>query len=446
MSMKNKNYKFLVYGGGGIGSYFAGALSKNMHNVTLLTRGEHYKKIKTNGLIMDTNWGKNVENLNLVKTIDNEYDVVILAVKTYSVKNILSDLKNLKKGSKILCIQNGTFTYNFLSEQFENTGIEVIDGLTWIDAVRKENGSVIQFGTEAKIIIGKNETSEQLQNDLIDIADTVNSKNIQFEYTSDISKAVWEKLIMVASIGSIMCYSNMDAKSTVNEKLYLSILEGMIIEMTNASISIGVNIDENYAKDTLKYILNRSENLHSSLKEEVREVVASCPVFKDWSLQMIEHLSSLGQTKRYSAGSSIMKDGEKIKHLYIIRHGVVQICKKIEKPSMTYSASQTFTNPDSEYEKESPGNWVLETNWKKRLGAYGDREVKRESMQFVTAIMGSGQVFGELAILDPDIHNPTSAIAYTNVELYSFESSVLLTLGSRYNAQTMNSLNESIKI
>ena len=210
---------------------------------------------------MDTNWGKNVENLNLVKTIDNEYDVVILAVKTYSVKNILSDLKNLKKGSKILCIQNGTFTYNFLSEQFENTGIEVIDGLTCIDAVRKENGSVIQFGAEAKIIIGKNKTSEHLQNDLIDIADTVNSKNIQFEYTSDISKAVWEKLIMVASIGSIMCYSNMDAKSTVNEKLYLSILEGMIIEMTNASISIGVNIDENYAKDTLKYILNRSETV-----------------------------------------------------------------------------------------------------------------------------------------------------------------------------------------
>ena len=100
---------------------------------------------------MDTNWGKNTENLNLVKTIENEYDVVILAVKTYSVKTILNDLKNLNKGSKILCIQNGTFTYNFLSEKLENTGIEVIDGLTWIDAVRKENGSVIQFGNEAKI-------------------------------------------------------------------------------------------------------------------------------------------------------------------------------------------------------------------------------------------------------------------------------------------------------
>ena len=268
MSMNNKNNKFLVYGGGGIGSYFAGALSKNSHNVTLLTRGDHYEKIKSIGLKMDTNWGKNTENLNLVRTIDNEYDVVILAVKTYSVKSILDDLKNLNNGSKILCIQNGTFTYNFLSEKLKNTGIEVIDGLTWIDAVRKENGSVIQFGNEAKIIIGKNGISENLEHDLIDLSNTINSKNIQFEYTNDIRKAVWEKLIMVASIGSIMCYSNMNAKKTVENNLYLKILEGMIIEMTNASYSLGVNLNKNYASDTLDYILRRSEDLHSSLKED----------------------------------------------------------------------------------------------------------------------------------------------------------------------------------
>ncbi len=268
MSMKNKNYKFLVYGGGGIGSYFAGALSKNLHDVTLLTRGEHYEKIKANGLSMETNWGKNIQKLNLVSKINTDYDIVILAVKTYSVRSILNDLKNLNNGSKILCIQNGTFTYNFLSEKLENTGIEVINGLTWIDAVRKKYGSVNQFGTEAKIIIGKNEISTNLQYALKDIVNRFNSKNIQFEYAKDINKAVWEKLIMVASIGSVMCYSNMDAKNTVNDRSYFKILEGMIIEMTNAAVSIGVKIDENYANNTLNYILNRSENLHSSLKED----------------------------------------------------------------------------------------------------------------------------------------------------------------------------------
>ena len=61
--MENKNYKFLVYGGGGIGSYFAGSLAKNGHNVTLLTRGEHFKKIKNNGLIKKPKLISDIKNL-----------------------------------------------------------------------------------------------------------------------------------------------------------------------------------------------------------------------------------------------------------------------------------------------------------------------------------------------------------------------------------------------
>ena len=111
--MKNKN-KILIYGGGGIGSYFAGAFSKNGKDVTLLTRGNHLENIKNYGLKLETNWGSYVQNLNLVTNINDNYELTILAVKTYSVKSILNDLKNLREGSKVLCIQNGTFTYNFL--------------------------------------------------------------------------------------------------------------------------------------------------------------------------------------------------------------------------------------------------------------------------------------------------------------------------------------------
>lgn len=267
MSTNSKN-KILIYGGGGIGSYYAGALAKNGHNVTLLTRGKHYKEIKKNGLKLRTNWGNFIQNINLARKIDSEYDVVIIAVKTYSVKTILSDLKSLKKGSKIICIQNGTFTYNYLSEQLKDKGINVIDGLTWIDALRKDEGSVIQTGEEAKIIFGKNNILDSEKFELNKLALSLDSKNVQTQYVQDISKAVWEKLIMVAAIGSIMCYSNMSAKETVENKTYFNILKEMINEMTNASISIGVNIEKNYAKNTLNYILGRAHELHSSLKED----------------------------------------------------------------------------------------------------------------------------------------------------------------------------------
>ena len=267
MSMNTKK-KILIYGGGGIGSYYAGALNKNGHNITLLTRGNHFDEIKKNGLRLKTNWGNYTQDINLVKKIDTSYDVVILAVKTYSVKSILSDLKSLKKGSKIICIQNGTFTYNYLSKNLKVNGINVIDGLTWIDALRKDEGSVIQTGNEAKIIFGKNNISDLEQAELNKLASTLDSKNVQTEYVKDISKAVWEKLIMVAAIGSIMCFSNMSAKETVENKTFFNILKEMIIEMTNASISIGVDIEKNYAENTIDYIVGRSHELHSSLKED----------------------------------------------------------------------------------------------------------------------------------------------------------------------------------
>ena len=267
MSTNSKN-KILIYGGGGIGSYYAGALSNNGHNVTLLTRGNHYEKIKKNGLKLKTNWGNFTQDINLVRKINSEYDVVILAVKTYSVKNILSDLKSLKKGTKIICIQNGTFTYNYLSSQLKDQGINVIDGLTWIDALRRDEGSVIQTGDEAKIIFGKNNILDSEKLELKKLALSLDSKNVQTQFVEDINKAVWEKLIMVAAIGSIMCYSNMPAKETVENKTFFKILKEMIYEMTNASISIGVNIEKNYARDTLNYILGRADELHSSLKED----------------------------------------------------------------------------------------------------------------------------------------------------------------------------------
>ena len=128
----------------------------------MLTRGNHFDEIRKNGLKLKTNWGNYIQDINLVKKIDTIYDVVILAVKTYSVRSILSDLKSLKKGSKVICIQNGTFTYNYLSKNLKVNGINVIDGLTWIDALRKDEGSVIQTGNEAKIIFGKKELSMRI--------------------------------------------------------------------------------------------------------------------------------------------------------------------------------------------------------------------------------------------------------------------------------------------
>ena len=264
-----KNLNILVYGGGAVGSYFAGMMSHNGQNVTLITRGDHLKKIKNQGLVISSEWGEFTQDIRTSDFIPNEtFDLAILAVKTYSIKDLLLEFKNkLSYKTKIICLQNGVYTNKFLSTNLPNH--DVIDGLTYVDAIRSEAGKVNQFGEEAKIVIGKKEIDILEEENLVYISNIIDSKEVQFEYSRDIEKSVWEKLILVAASGSIMCYANSSAQVVFNSEKYFNIMKKMTNEMFLAAKSIGVNINYEYPENMIKGLVNRAGEIHSSLKEDL---------------------------------------------------------------------------------------------------------------------------------------------------------------------------------
>lgn len=264
-----KNLNILVYGGGAVGSYFAGMMSHNGQNVTLITRGDHLKKIKNQGLVISSEWGEFTQDIRTSDFIPNEtFDLAILAVKTYSIKDLLLEFKNkLSYKTKIICLQNGVYTNKFLSTNLPNH--DVIDGLTYVDAIRSEAGKVNQFGEEAKIVIGKKEIDILEEENLVYISNIIDSKEVQFEYSRDIEKSVWEKLILVAASGSIMCYANSSAQVVFNSEKYFNIMKNMTNEMFLAAKSIGVNINDEYPENMIKGLVNRAGEIHSSLKEDL---------------------------------------------------------------------------------------------------------------------------------------------------------------------------------
>jgi CRP-like cAMP-binding protein len=60
--------------------------------------------------------------------------------------------------------------------------------------------------------------------------------------------------------------------------------------------------------------------------------------------------------------------------------------------------------------------------------------------------LGSGQIFGELSVLDADKMSPYSVIAFTDVELHCFDSDILASLGTKFNTNTIQSLTESLNL
>jgi CRP-like cAMP-binding protein len=90
----------------------------------------------------------------------------------------------------------------------------------------------------------------------------------------------------------------------------------------------------------------------------------------------------------------------------------------------------------------------LNKNWNHHLDDHlKSHTINRDNfVEFTVGVLGSGQVFGELALLDPERESPVSAISSTAVELYCFESDVLLMIGARFNASTMIALHESLTL
>lgn len=188
----------------------------------------------------------------------------------------------------------------------------------------------------------------------------------------------------------------------------------------------------------------------SVLSEEVRHVLGSSLLFNSWEPSKLDYLSSFAVVRGFGANTEILKANEKCNNLYLIKSGIVKIMKSMPKPDISNITlagwdSTGYNSSKGELE-EIPGLWVVDKNWKQSEIDDKEHENDPNYVEFTVGILGSGQVFGELSVLDPDKLSPVSAISSTAVELYSFESDILLSLGIRFNVNTMNSLTESVNL
>ena len=204
-----------------------------------------------------------------------------------------------------------------------------------------------------------------------------------------------------------------------------------------------------HADDYQQIMLSYREHL----QKEVVDVLSSNQLFnRGWEPEDIKKIAAVAAVKHFNANMEIIKAGEKVKHLYIIKRGLIRLHKRTARPSTDASTLAQFERPDGALGKEAPGTWVLEKNWKDSIEdtSEDDRRVELgledTRVDFVVGILGSGQVFGELSILDPTITSPVSIITSTQVEVYCFDSQMLVDLGARFNYNLMNQLNESLNV
>jgi CRP-like cAMP-binding protein len=307
-------------------------------------------------------------------------------------------------------------------------------------------------------------------------AGIINNTNIMRVLASKVKLAMFNKdevifregdigtnfYIIIDGEVSIVKYSGNDGKGnptkrTVLVKLFRSQTFGeTALNSVSGLRSAGAECSQKAHILTLEvsdynYILS---SYRGALRTEIRDVLQSCAVFKTWEHENLEMLAEAAAVKSYTAQSVIIKTGESVNQLFIVRRGIVKLVKEIPQPNVGNIKIDELATPGSDLGMENPGLWVLKKNWKdvlqdesEMLPSTGDSN----SLEFTVGVLGSGQVFGELAVLSPvsphaPLPSPTTAISFTNAEVYCFEANLLETLGAKFNAESINVLNESLNL
>jgi 2-dehydropantoate 2-reductase len=144
--------KTAVIGAGAIGSVVAAYLTKAGQDVTLIGRNDQVKTIKKNGLKVRGVRGEETIRIKALPRLDQEYDLVIMAIKTQDIDAAVNGNKKHFGNAAVLSSQNGVQADLYLKKYFEQE--RMFSSIVMFGATYIRPGEVT-FNFEGEWILGK---------------------------------------------------------------------------------------------------------------------------------------------------------------------------------------------------------------------------------------------------------------------------------------------------
>ncbi len=260
--------RIAVMGAGAVGGYFGGVLANQGEDVVLIARGAHGDAIAKNGLQVDSHWG----NFNVNVRVTDEpssmgvVDLVLYCTKLYSNAEALPSIKRMiGPSTSILTIQNGVTSGSIIAEYY---GWEhVLQGATYIESGIAGDGYIHQSGSTARIEFGEKDGSSTERTKAI--FNLLNREGIQAVVSSNMVDALWNKMVMVGAIGTIMAASRASLPEILASPNGEHTVRSTMEEIVAVGQSQGITFPPRCVESKMQTAIAEAEEFQASLQYDL---------------------------------------------------------------------------------------------------------------------------------------------------------------------------------
>jgi len=196
--------RILIVGAGAVGGYFGARLAEPGHDVTFLVRGGRAEHLRRDGLCVISPHGDVLvtPKLTSAREIDAPYDLVLLGVKAYALEAAMDDFAPaVGPETMILPVLNGMRHLDLLTRRFGEGA--VLGGVCLVATEIDSKGRIVQMAEIQQLAYG--ERNGKVTSRLQSLDATMQGAGFDAHLSTDITQAMWEKWVMLASLGAITC-------------------------------------------------------------------------------------------------------------------------------------------------------------------------------------------------------------------------------------------------
>jgi 2-dehydropantoate 2-reductase len=257
--------KIVVMGTGGVGGYFGARLAASGADVTFIARDEHLAAMQRDGLKILSASGDST--LKPVKaTADpasiGHADLVMIAVKLWSTEDAARAIAPLMgPNSAVVSWQNGVVAEDILIEQYGRE--RVIGGVSNIAALIESPGVVRHNGTMSRLIFAEldGKPSKRIEA----FAALCKQASIDHVVSDDITRAIWQKFIFLASFSGMTCATRLSIGPIRNDPQTRAMLKSALQEVVAIGRAKGVNLPDDQVEQSLGWADNLPASMVASM-------------------------------------------------------------------------------------------------------------------------------------------------------------------------------------